>query len=451
MKTARHFRSTTFRLALLYMLIFGGSVAVLLGFLYWATVGVLSEQMDETIQADITGLAEQYERRGTPGIAAIIGERVRKDPARRTVYLLTDPLRRPLVGNLDSWPPVEPDEGGWIAFELVDRAAPDGKPHLARAKRFVLQGGLNLLVGREVRELERTRRMIVNAMIWGIAITLALAFGGGIAMSRSTARRIDVINQTSHDIMSGNLEQRIPAGGAGDEFDQLAENLNAMLDRIQALMDGLRHVSDNIAHDLRTPLTRLRGRLEDLRDPDMTPSDRIHRIDATIAEADTLLSMFNALLRITQIEAGARRDSFTTVDLAELLCDVAELYEPVALEKGLVFSSHVNDAGIVSADRDLLFQSVANLADNAIKYTPAGGSVTMHVAGKLITVSDTGPGVPKDAREDVFRRFHRLEESRGEPGSGLGLSLVKAVAQLHGGDVQLEDNRPGLKFLLTVS
>ena len=451
MKTARHLRSTTFRLALLYMLIFGGSVAVLLGFLYWATVGVLSEQMDETIQADITGLAEQYERRGTPGIAAIIGERVRKDPARRTVYLLTDPLRRPLVGNLDSWPPVEPDEGGWIAFELVDRAAPDGKPHLARAKRFVLQGGLNLLVGREVRELERTRRMIVNAMIWGIAITLALAFGGGIAMSRSTARRIDVINQTSHDIMSGNLEQRIPAGGAGDEFDQLAENLNAMLDRIQALMDGLRHVSDNIAHDLRTPLTRLRGRLEDLRDPDMTPSDRIHRIDATIAEADTLLSMFNALLRITQIEAGARRDSFTTVDLAELLCDVAELYEPVALEKGLVFSSHVNDAGIVSADRDLLFQSVANLADNAIKYTPAGGSVTMHVAGKLITVSDTGPGVPKDAREDVFRRFHRLEESRGEPGSGLGLSLVKAVAQLHGGDVQLEDNRPGLKFLFTVS
>ncbi|CAN0381313.1 unnamed protein product [Discosporangium mesarthrocarpum] len=450
MKTARLLRSATFRLALIYMLIFGGSVAVLLGFLYWATVGVLSEQTDETIQADITGLAEQYERRGTPGIAAIIGERIRKDPGGRTVYLLTDPLRRPLVGNLDSWPTVEPDEDGWIAFELVDRADPDDRPHLARAKRFVLQGGLNLLVGREVRELERTRRMIVNAMIWGIAITLALAFAGGIAMSRTTARRIDSINQTSRDIMSGDLDRRIPAGGTGDEFDQLAGNLNAMLDRIQGLMEGLRHVSDNIAHDLRTPLTRLRGRLEDLDDAALTPADRTERIDAAVAEADTLLSVFNALLRITQIEAGGRRDNFAAVDLAAVLSDVAELYEPVAQEKGLSFSAHVDGADTVSADRDLLFQSVANLADNAIKYTPAGGSVTLHATGKSIAVSDTGPGVPEAARGDVFRRFHRLEESRNAPGSGLGLSLVKAVAQLHGGEIRLEDNRPGLKAVLTV-
>jgi signal transduction histidine kinase len=449
-KTARLLRSATFRLALLYMLIFGGSVAVLLGFLYWATVGVLSEQMDETIQADITGLAEQYERRGTPGIAAIIGERIRKDPGGRTVYLLTDPLRRPLVGNLDSWPTVEPDTGGWITFELVDRADPDGRPHLARAKRFVLQGGLNLLVGREVRELERTRRMIVNAMIWGIAITLALAFAGGIAMSRSTARRIDAINQTSRDIMSGDLDRRIPAGGTGDEFDQLAGNLNAMLDRIQGLMEGLGHVSDNIAHDLRTPLTRLRGRLEDLDDPTLAAGDRTQRINAAVAEADTLLSMFNALLRIAQIEAGGRRDNFATVDLAAVLSDVAELYEPVAQEKGLNFSAHVEAAETVSADRDLLFQSVANLTDNAIKYAPAGGSVTLHATGRSITVSDTGPGVPKEARNDVFRRFHRLEESRNAPGSGLGLSLVKAVAQLHGGEVRLEDNRPGLKAILTL-
>lgn len=451
MKTARLLRSATFRLALLYMLIFGGSVAVLLGFLYWATVGVLSEQVDETIQADITGLAEQYERRGTPGVAAIIGERIRKDPGGRTVYLLTDPLRRPLVGNLDSWPTVEPDAGGWIAFDLVDRADPDGRPHLARAKRFVLQGGLNLLVGREVRELERTRSMIVNAMIWGIAITLALAFAGGIAMSRSTARRIDAINQTSRDIMSGDLDRRIPAGGTGDEFDQLAGNLNVMLDRIQGLMEGLRHVSDNIAHDLRTPLTRLRGRLEDLDDAALAPAERTQRIEAAVTEADTLLSMFNALLRITQIEAGGRRDNFATVDLAAVLSDVAELYEPVAQEKGLSFSAHVDAADTVSADRDLLFQSVANLTDNAIKYTPAGGSVTLHASGKSIAVSDTGPGVPEAARSDVFRRFHRLEESRNAPGSGLGLSLVKAVAQLHGGEIRLEDNRPGLKAVLTVS
>jgi signal transduction histidine kinase len=448
---ARLLKSATFRLALLYMLLFGGSVALLLGFLYWATVGVLSEQVDETIQADIKGLAEQYKQRGARGIAATIDERVRKDPGGRTVYLLTDPMRRPLVGNLSGWPTATPDDDGWIAFELLDRDTADGRPHLARARRFVLQGGLNLLVGREVRELERTRHMIINAMIWGIAITLALALAGGIAMSRGTARRIEAINQTSRDIMSGDLDRRIPAGGTNDEFDQLAGNLNAMLDRIQGLMEGLRHVSDNIAHDLRTPLTRLRGRLEDLDDRALSASERSRRIDAAVAEADALLSMFNALLRITQIEAGGRRDNFAAVDLAELLNDVAELYEPVAQEKGLSFSAHCEAASSVTGDRDLLFQAVANLADNAIKYTPAGGSVTLHTSGKSVTVSDTGPGVPEEAREDVFRRFHRLEKSRSQPGSGLGLSLVKAVAQLHGGTVRLEDNRPGLKAELTIS
>lgn len=448
---ARLLKSATFRLALLYMLLFGGSVAVLLGFLYWATVGVLSEQVDETIQADIKGLAEQYKQRGARGIAAIIDERVRKDPGGRTVYLLTDPMRRPLVGNLSGWPTETPDNDGWIAFELLDRDTADGRPRLARARRFVLQGGLNLLVGREVRELERTRHMIINAMIWGIAITLALALAGGIAMSRGTARRIEAINQTSRDIMSGDLDRRIPVGGTNDEFDQLAGNLNAMLDRIQGLMEGLRHVSDNIAHDLRTPLTRLRGRLEDLDDRALSASERSRRIDAAVAEADALLSMFNALLRITQIEAGGRRDNFAAVDLAELLNDVAELYEPVAQQKGLSFSAHCETASSVTGDRDLLFQAVANLADNAIKYTPTGGSVTLHTSGKSITVSDTGPGVPEEARDDVFRRFHRLEKSRSQPGSGLGLSLVKAVAQLHGGEVMLEDNRPGLKALLKLS
>ena len=448
---ARLLKSATFRLAFLYMLLFGGSVALLLGFLYWATVGVLSEQVDETIQADIKGLAEQYKQRGARGIAATIDERVRKDPGGRTVYLLTDPTRRPLVGNLSGWPTATPDDDGWIAFELLDRDTADGRPHLARARRFVLQGGLNLLVGREVRELERTRHMIINAMIWGIAITLALALAGGIAMSRGTARRIEAINQTSRDIMSGDLDRRIPAGGTNDEFDQLAGNLNTMLDRIQGLMEGLRHVSDNIAHDLRTPLTRLRGRLEELDDRALSASERSRRIDAAVAEADALLSMFNALLRITQIEAGGRRDNFAAVDLAELLNDVAELYEPVAQEKGLSFSAHCEAASSVTGDRDLLFQAVANLADNAIKYTPAGGSVTLHTSGKSVTVSDTGPGVPEEAREDVFRRFHRLEKSRSQPGSGLGLSLVKAVAQLHGGTVRLEDNRPGLKAELTIS
>ena len=219
-------------------------------------------------------MAEQYEQRGTPGIAAVISERVRRDPGGRTVYLLTDPLRRPLVGNLSAWPTLEPGSDGWMTFDLLDRDTADGTTHIARARPFILQGGLNLLVGREVREIERIRAMVLNAVIWGTGFTLALGLAGGIAMSRSTARRIDAINQTSRQIVDGNLDRRIPTRGTNDEFDQLAANLNAMLDRNQTLLEGLRHVSDNIAHDLRTPLARLRGKLDEIDRPNLTDDDR---------------------------------------------------------------------------------------------------------------------------------------------------------------------------------
>ena len=443
-------RSASFRLSLIYILLFGSSAAVLLGFLYLATAGTLSDQVDATIEADIKGLAEQYEQRGTPGVAAIISERVRKDPGGRTVYLLTDPLRRPLVGNLSKWPTVDPDASGWIEFELQDRDAPDGEVYLARARPFVLLDGLNLLVGREVRELVRTRDMVINAVIWGSAITLALALAGGIAMSRSTTRRIEAINQTSREIADGALDRRIPTRGTDDEFDRLAIQLNEMLDRNQSLMESLRHVTDNIAHDLRTPLSRLRQTLEDLDENGLSQTESTTRIDRAIAEADGLLSVFNALLRITQIEAGGRRENFATIDVGEVLRDVAELYEPVAEEKNLSFSLRCEETICTEGDRDLLFQAIANLADNAVKYALPGGSVTMHAADRTVTVSDTGPGIPEEAFEEVFRRFHRLETARSTPGSGLGLSLVKAVANLHNGGVKLEDNCPGLRAILTV-
>lgn len=447
----RLLKSAIFRLALVYVLLFGSSAAILFGFLWWATVGTLSQQVDETILADIKGLAEQYERGGTPGVAGIIAERVRRDPGGRTVYLLTDPLRRRLVGNIGSWPSVPPDKGGWINFELLDQNAIDGRPHLARARPFVLQGGLNLLVGREVRELAQTRTMILNAMIWGIAVTLALALAGGLAMSRSTARRIEAINEASREIMAGEMGRRIPVGGSDDEFDQLAGNLNTMLDRMENLMDGLRHVSDNIAHDLRTPLTRLRGRLEDLRAADATDDTRRRDIDSAVAEADGLLAVFSALLRITQIEAGGRRSSFSAISLAAIAADVTELYEPVAEERGLVLTLETDAITETTGDRDLLFQAIANLVDNALKYTPANGTVTVSTSGREITIADSGPGIPEDAHEAVFDRFHRLESSRGTPGSGLGLSLVRAVAQLHNGDVQLSDNHPGLRATLRIT
>lgn len=448
--TARLLKSATFRLALIYMVLFGASGAALLGFLWHATVGALTEQTSEIILAEIKGLAEQYERRGVQGVAEIVAGRVRRDPGGRTVYLLTDPQGRRLVGNLGAWPASEPDRDGWMTFELIDRDSPDGSLYPARARLFALQGGLRLLVGRDVRELERTRSMIRNAMIWGSGIAIVLSLAGGVAMSRSAARRIEAINQTSREIMTGDLSRRIPVRGSGDDFDQLAGNLNDMLDRIQALMEGLRHVSDNIAHDLRTPLARLRGRIEGLDDESLPPEDRGRLAREAAAEADGLIAMFNALLRITQIEAGGRGETFGPVDLAAVVRDVAELYEPLAQEKNLAFRVDVAETGRIDGDRDLLFQAVANLVDNAIKYTPAGGSVGVATAAKEVAVWDSGPGIPEGSREAVFKRFHRLEASRNTPGSGLGLSLVQAVAQQHGGRVELSDGGQGLRVTLSV-
>ena len=270
---------------------------------------------------------------------------------------------------------------------------------------------------------------------------------GGYALSRTVTRRLDVINEASRKIMAGELGRRIPASGSGDEFDELVSHLNAMLDRIQALMDDVRRVSDNIAHDLKTPLTRLRNELESIREGlgDDASAER------ALQEADSLLATFNALLRIARIESGSRRAGFAEVDLAVLARDVVELYQPLAEDKGLQFHADVNGEVRLRGDRDLLFQAIANLVDNAIKYTPAPGRVSLALESgdnARVTVADSGPGIPEAARGKVFERFYRTEDSRRTPGSGLGLALVRAVVQLHDGQVRLEDNDPGLRVRL---
>ncbi len=319
-----------------------------------------------------------------------------------------------------------------------------------------MQDGLHLLVGRDTRELKATQSLITRALLWGVAITLALALLGGVFMSRGMLRRIELINQTSRNIMGGDLSQRIPIRGSGDELDQLADNLNSMIDEIERLMDGIRHVSDNIAHDLRTPLTRLRNRLEQLQINLEGGSPHQEQVEQSITDADQLLTTFAALLRIARIEAGGHTAKFTTVDLDALVHDAAELYEALAEEKQLRFSTQTDAGVVVDGDRDLLFQALTNLLDNAIKYTPAGGEVSLELkridisAGISadITVSDTGTGIPEAERDKVGQRFYRLESSRSTPGNGLGLSLVKAVAKLHRAELLLEDNAPGLKATL---
>jgi signal transduction histidine kinase len=450
--STRLLRSSTFRLALLYVALLTASVLILLGFIYWATAGYMSRQTDLTIEAEIKGLAEQYRRRGLKGLSVLLAERVARDPAGSNVYLLADQSFEPLVGNLDRWPEVAADEGGWMSFRLKARGPGGSEEHQARARAFLLRGGLHLLVGRDVRELEATRQLIVEALAWGMAITLALALVGGLTMSSGTVRRIEAINQTSREIMGGDLGRRIPTHGTADDFDQLAENLNNMLERILVLMQGIRQVSDNIAHDLRTPLTRLRTRLELALSPGSDRREIQTAIEQAIADADALLATFNALLRIARIESRSQRAGFRELELSVLARDVTELYEPLANEKGQTLDSDLQGEAWVRGDRDLLSQMLANLLDNAIKYTPRDGKIRVVLRSDSrnveLVVADSGPGIAPQLRDRVFQRFFRSEESRSTPGSGLGLSLAHAVAGLHDVRIRLEDNAPGLRVVL---
>mgnify|MGYP000862994165 FL=1 len=443
-------RSSTLRLSILHMAAFGLSVLVLLWFIYTSTAGFMERQTDETINAEIQGLAEQYSQLGLTGLIRVIKSRVAKDKAGSSVYLLTDWKFNPLAGNLPEWPKFRDTGSGWFDATLEDTE--NFEPRRVRMRYFLLPGNFHLLVGRDVSLRLKMERLIMDALIWGLGLTVVLGGVGGLLTSRWMLKRIDVINKTSREIMAGDLTRRIPSRGAGDEFDRLAGNLNAMLDQITKLMDGVKQVSNNIAHDLRGPLNRIRAGLELSLAKSRTPEEYRAVLEATVSEIDNLLMTFNALLTIAQAESGARRQDFTDIDLTSLAADVAELYDPLAEEKGLTLTVSLAPGVTVPGNRHLLSQALANLLDNAVKYTPAGGtialSLTAPATGPELTVADTGPGVPAEHRELVLERFARLESSRNTPGSGLGLSLVAAVAGLHRAALRLEDNAPGLRVTL---
>ena len=452
MRLNRVFSSSIFRLALVYLLLFSASVLALVGFIYWSTQGSLTRQIDATIDAEITGLAEQFNQRGILGLIRAIDRRADSTRGTRSIYLLTDSNFAPLAGNLQSWPGVEPDADGWITFPLDYAEQYGGGVNLARGRVFDLGGWYHLLVGHDVRERLLIAARIRESVILGIAGVIGLTLLAGLFMSRRLLRQVDAINRTSQEIIAGDLSRRIPLSGRDDEFDKLAGNLNAMLDQIERLLTGMKEVSDNIAHDLRSPLTRMRSRLEvTLMDRSGTAADR-EAIRKTIDECDALLKTFNALLSIAQAQAGTSRPRFESLELGQLLSDVSELYEPLAEERAQTLSVAANGAACIRGDRDLLFQAVANLVDNAIKFAPEKGEVRLSLAAAngsaSITVADNGPGVPEAAQNKVLERFYRLETSRSAPGSGLGLSLVAAVAELHDGRLALADNHPGLRASL---
>lgn len=432
------------------MAAFGLSVLVLLWFIYTSTAGFMERQTDETINAEIQGLAEQYSQLGLTGLIRVIKSRVAKDKAGSSVYLLTDWKFNPLAGNIGEWPKFKDTGSGWFDATLEDTE--NLEPRRVRMRYFLLPGNFHMVVGRDVSERVKVERLIMDALIWGLGLTVVLGGVGGLLTSRWMLKRIDVINKASREIMLGELTRRIPTRGAGDEFDRLAENLNAMLDQISRLMDGVKQVSNNIAHDLRGPLNRIRSGLEMSLARIKTPEEYRAVLEQTIVEIDGLLVTFNALLTIAQAESGARRQDFTDIDLTSLADDVAELYEPLAEEKNLAFHVSLAPGVAVPGNRHLLSQALANLLDNAVKYTPGGGAVTLTLAtpptGPELTVADTGPGIPAEHRGLVLERFARLESSRNTPGSGLGLSLVAAAASLHQAELRLEDNHPGLRVTL---
>lgn len=451
MRPAELLQSSTFRLTVLYMILVAGAMLSLLGFIYWSTIGFMTSQVDDTIEAEIVGLAEQYRARGLNGLVRTINDRIERNPRSSSIYLFASQDLKPLAGNLNGWPNGTPDPDGWLDFD-VDDPNQGLKNVNARARMFVLQGNFNLLVGRDVRELQGMQALIEQALLWGVAITIALAGIGGFMLTRTTLRRLEDINDTSREIMAGDLTRRVPTRGTSDDFDELAGNLNAMLDEIERLMAGIRHVSDNIAHDLRTPLTRLRHKLEALRESTLTDAQRQTQVDESIGQADQLLTTFSALLRIARIEAGGYRLQISEIDLGELIRDAAELYEASIEEKCLTLGVHVDGHPAITGDRDLIFQAVANLLDNALKFTPPGGGIEVSASeagGRIfLRVADTGPGIPAEDRAAVIKRFHRLESSRSTPGSGLGLSLVSAVAKMHNAELELSNNAPGLKACL---
>lgn len=448
----RLLRTNAFRLAALYMLLFAASVLTLLVFIYFSTANFVQRQTEETIDAEITGLQEQYRQHGLLGLIEAVNARTTAERNEPTLYLLADPRLRPIAGNLSEWPQTMSVKPGWVRFSVSLTRNGTQVTYDALASVFILNGDYRLLVGRDLRTAVIFRQRVEQTLFFAALLTLALGLIGGLLMTRNVLRRVEAVNRTSASIIQGDFSERVPVTGSGDEFDQLASNLNAMLDQIERLMAGMRQVTDNIAHDLRTPLSRLRARLEVtlLERPDATRY--AEALAETIAEADHLLGTFNALLSIAEAEAGARRDTMADVQLDEVARSVADLYEPVAEEKGLKLTLDIASPAPVRGDRHLLSQAIANLLDNALKYTPQG-EVELSVrrtddSHVRLEIADTGPGVPAAHREHVFDRFFRLENSRSTPGNGLGLSLVRAVAKLHGGDVRLEDNGPGLKVVM---
>ena len=452
-------RTTAFKLSFAYLVVFTVFAFATLGYVAWSAQRVLDDQFVSTIEAEINGLSEQYRAGGLRRLVNIVERRSRTPGA--SLYLVTTNAGERVAGNIGALPPGALDSPG--QFETFYGGLDDAEatPHRAIVRVYLLPGGFRLLVGRDVEERRRLREVIRTAFGYSLLLIGVLGCAGGFFITRRVLKRVDDMTETTRIIMAGDLTGRVRVAGTGDELDRLAENLNAMLERIGELMAGMREVSDNIAHDLKTPLTRLRNKAEEALRTAHSPVELKAALEANIEESDNLIRIFNALLMIARLEAGNAKETLSDFNAAEAVRDIAELYEALAEEAGVPLEVSIEETLPVHGSRELLGQAVANLLDNALKYgavaADADGetppvTVTAARQGGLvtITVADRGPGIPESERGRVLDRFVRLESARSRPGFGLGLSLATAVAHLHGGRLRLDDNHPGLKAVLEV-
>jgi signal transduction histidine kinase len=446
----RLLRSAGVRFAVVYALLLALSAAALALFLWWATAGLLDRQTEAAIQADAQSLSERFVAGSLPGLVLTIEDRLTQDVEDDSVYLLVDPAGRRIAGNLTHWPQAVTQSTAW--YELpIERA---GVRSLALVQKYELPGGFRLLIGRDVHLRAQLRLLLTDALLWALLVVVVMASIGALVVRSLFRRTLANVSATAAAIAAGDFSQRVRLSGRGDEFDQLAETINDMLDRLGRLMEGVREVSNAIAHDLRTPITRARARLEDAAVHAESVVELRAAIERATADLDGIVAVFQALLRIAEIEAGSRRSAFVRFDLAPLLANVAELYGAVAEERGIALSVDVPDHLPFYGDRELVQQAVANLVDNAVKFSRDGDAVrvagSVVPAGVEIAVTDQGPGIPTADRLRATERFFRGEVARNTPGSGLGLALVQAVAHLHGGSLRLIDAAPGLAAVIAL-
>ncbi|WP_455272231.1 sensor histidine kinase [Rhizobium herbae] len=446
------FRTTAVRLSALYLLLFSLCAAFLVFYVTAMSQRLLEQQTKDAVTAEVSQIEQIYGRAGVNGLLRTLERRARQPGA--NLYVIAGPTGEILAGNVASLQPGLLDKEGWTgeAFRYQRYTDESRKEsHVALAHVLVLDNGLRILVGRDLQEPEKFRVLVRQALVVALGIMGIGALIIWFAIGRNALKRIDRMSDASTRIMAGDLSQRLPMSGSGDEFDRLSESLNAMLGRIEKLNEGLRQVSDNIAHDLKTPLTRLRNKAEAALAHKATNSGYRASLEEIIGESDQLIRTFNALLMISRVEAGAAAAEMSDVDLSQSVADCVELYEPVADEQALELEADVPADIHVSGNRELIGQALGNLIDNAIKYSDGGANPSIKVSlvrrdgAIVLSVADHGPGVPADKREDVVERFVRLDESRSKPGTGLGLSLVEAVMEMHQGSLELSDTVPDVE------